>query len=805
MTTLLDLVERPIWVAWQTEPGDGGRHVKVPYAPGNGTRARSNEPNSWGTREAAAARAAHLPKPYEQGGVGLVLEAIAEGLHLGGVDLDACRDPSSGALAPWAREIVERFDSYVEVSPSNIGVKIFFVYATTDLIELRARTHVQDACTARRKGIGPKDPGIELYLAGRYFTVTDRQTSGTSDLRVVPLVDLWWLVEVAIPAFRGKVRAPKAEAPLSIEDIASAFNVILNDDLPWDEWNSIGMKIYAATDGSEEGYRIFDAWSRKASVYNEEATRARWDHYHRSPPDRVGPGSIIYLAQQAQPGWLSPSRAGKLTQAARLLKIAGQAELFHTPDNVGYADVEINNHRETCPIHGAAFGDWLVGQFYKQVGQPPNYQAMKGARGVIDSKARFDSVERQVYLRVARDGGKIYLDLGDASWRAAAIDSDGWRIIDRPSMRFRRSDGMLPLPPPEPGGDLRRDLRPFFNVATDDDFVLLVGWLLAAIGGRGPYPIVAATGEHGATKTSCIRVLRKVIDPAVLPTRSLSRSEEDLHIAAHNAFVLAFENVSKIEPWLSDALCRVATGGGFATRKLYENTNEVIFLGRRPIALDGIENFIERPDLADRTITLELTAIADDKRRTEGKLDAAFDAAHAKVLGALLDAAAHGLRRLPDISLKELPRMADAVEWITACEGALWDEGTFARAYKENREGGQVELLEGDPVAGALRTLMDNDEEVRDGAWDGTAKALLVALYNYTSDETRRDWRWPKTERALGGRLRRAKPGLKMIGISVDFSRGHESRVHLRRAQTKGQGRQPGLVEPPGERPNWEC
>jgi len=84
------------------------------------------------------------------------------------------------------------------------------------------------------------------------------------------------------------------------------------------------------------------------------------------------------------------------------------------------------------------------------------------------------------------------------------------------------------------------------------------------------------------------------------PVRSLSREERELMIAANNGYLLAFDNLSGLPVWLSDALCRLASGGSFAVRQLYTDDEEVLFEAARPILLNGIEEVISRPDLGDR-------------------------------------------------------------------------------------------------------------------------------------------------------------------------------------------------------------
>src|SRR5689334_4342940 len=122
--TLAALAAVPRWVAWQTEERNG--IAKVPYSP-SGAKARANDPRTWGIRAAAESQATRLLRPMGAGGVGLQL-GDHDGFALGGIDLDTCRDVSTGNLELWAVEVVERFGSYAEVSPSGTGVKVFFAF-----------------------------------------------------------------------------------------------------------------------------------------------------------------------------------------------------------------------------------------------------------------------------------------------------------------------------------------------------------------------------------------------------------------------------------------------------------------------------------------------------------------------------------------------------------------------------------------------------------------------------------------------------------------------------------------------------
>jgi hypothetical protein len=134
-----------------------------------------------------------------------------------------------------------------------------------------------------------------------------------------------------------------------------------------------------------------------------------------------------------------------------------------------------------------------------------------------------------------------------------------------------------------------------------------------------------------------------VIDPSAAPVRALPRDERELFIAARNGHVLAFDNLSGLPPWLSDTLCRLTSGGAFSTRRLFTDQDEILFTAARPVILNGIEDIITRPDLADRAILLMLAPIAERQRRPEHALWREFELARPRILGALLDAAAQGL------------------------------------------------------------------------------------------------------------------------------------------------------------------
>lgn len=121
-----------------------------------------------------------------------------------------------------------------------------------------------------------------------------------------------------------------------------------------------------------------------------------------------------------------------------------------------------------------------------------------------------------------------------------------------------------------------------------------------------------------------------MIDPNKSPARAMPRDVRDLMIMAKNSCILVFDNLSYLPSWFSDCLCRLSTGGGFATRQLHTDMNEVLFEEERPIVLNGIEELASRTDLVDRSIIFDLPVI--ERFRQEREFWERFEAAHPRLL-----------------------------------------------------------------------------------------------------------------------------------------------------------------------------
>ena len=372
-------------------------------------------------------------------------------------------------------------------------------------------------------------------------------------------------------------------------------------------------------------------------------------------------------------------------------------ELFRSRGGKVFADFYDGAIRKTWPVQSKTFSQWLTRKYF-EIETNCDAGQVRAAINQIEAQAQIDSPEREVFRRAGKFGDRLYLDLADEKWSAIEIDAAGWRVVQRPPVRFVRTPGMLPLPVPEKGGSIEA-LRSLVNVADEQDFVLVVAWLLAAMHCDIAKPVLAIRGGAGSAKSTLVEILRGLIDPHDPPYTALPRTELKLRTTAAESYLQAYDNISGLTMSMSDALCRFVTDGS-----------------NQPVIINGIWDIITRSDLSDRSVFIDCAPISDVQRRTQADVMATFARTRPQILGALLDAVAHGLRNQHQTHATGLPRMADFALVATACETKFWPAGTFRTAHDLNRAEVVEALIEADPVASAARSLM-----VRHQFWEGTS------------------------------------------------------------------------------------
>jgi hypothetical protein len=744
-SALAPLLERPRWVAWKWMTGKNGKPTKPPL--------QGRAPDKYASTTDAAtwcdidtAMRAYCDSKCD--GIGFALN----GSGFGAFDIDHCRDAKTGTIHPWAMELMRRCGSYAEITPSGTGVRIIGIASGPEL---------------HRKFSVPQADGMSVQIyrnAERYITVSGAQIGEEQQLANID-AETDAVASKLGNAKQTNSAGKNGSGSSKRRELDSLIRDGCGSDFGGDRSRALWYVIHQLLKRGDDAEEVI-------AIILNRGNRISDHVYDQPKPEAYARRQVERARSEAEANANKEKRPTKDV----LIELAQEAELFHTPEGTPYADFTVHGHRETWPVRSKGFKRWLGRKYYGQTRSAPNSEAMQAALGVIEARAHYDAPEQLIATRVAGLADRIYIDLCNDAWQAIEVDEDGWRIVDEPPVRFRRANGMLPLPAPESGGNIEA-LRKYLNLTAADGveaatadakFVLTVSVLLAYMRARGPYPVLVLAGEHGACKSTFAAILRSLIDPNASALRALAREDRDLFIAATNGWVLAFDNVSRLPDWISDTLCRLATGGGFATRQLYTDDDEKLFAAMRPIVLNGIEDFIGRPDLADRSVFLTLAPITDEARQSELEFWTAFEKERPAILGAVLDMVSHGLRYLPLTKLERTPRMADFTRWAVACEGATFKAGTFLNAYNANRQGAVETVLEADIVATTLRAFLAGRES---NEWTGPASKLLSELSDKAGETVTKSKEWPTTPNALSGRLRRASTFLRKVGINISFGR----------------------------------
>ena len=242
---------------------------------------------------------------------------------------------------------------------------------------------------------------------------------------------------------------------------------------------------------------------------------------------------IKHLASLATPlPYPNPDIGNAKPEAADPLSLFDEVEFWHTPDQRAFASIRRDGHWESFALESSAFKRLMAYEEYRANGKtPPSAKLDDMVRQMI-GQALFEGKERAAPLRIGKTAEGFALDLGTPDWSSVEITPEGWKIRQSKEPRFRRSNGVAGLPFPVSGSGDVSLLREFVNVGSEADFQLVVGWLLGALRADGPYPILVLSGEQGSAKSTVTKVLRALVDPSTLETRSFPGDERDLVIAA---------------------------------------------------------------------------------------------------------------------------------------------------------------------------------------------------------------------------------------------------------------------------------
>jgi len=483
--------------------------------------------------------------------------------------------------------------------------------------------------------------------------------------------------------------------------------------------------------------------------------------------------------------------AGRSTVAQRAVEVLiEEVALLHDEKRRAYMSTSTPTGGRLFYSLDSKAANLFIRERHHRTGEKPlSRNSLAEVVETLRARAIFDGPQMMVCRRVARVGDEVFIDIGTPGGEMVKITGAGWSIVNDAPVAFVRDDGFMPLPEPS-SGDVKEGLiDEFFSKLgiVGDNAVLLTGFLLNCLRGEGPFMCLLIEGQQGSGKTFLSEVLKRILDPNAVPRSRLPDDEKELMLQAGYYFLPVYDNTSGMKADLSDVLCAIATGGSIPKRELYTNDELHVLSACRPFVINGIGDFVTRPDLLDRAIPIQLEPIRE--RRREAELRREIEAMLPALLGALYTAVAQAFRAGENMPRDIFNiRMIDSARWITAAESALGFElGTFARTLNKRQIETASELVNNEPIVGCLRLVTEVAPFI------GTVLDLFerCCANRFTAG-------LPQTPVNLSKHLKRLAPALKPAGLHIRFEEKTKAGRLVRIWQD---GQDPVQAKPPSPRP----
>jgi hypothetical protein len=574
-------------------------------------------------------------------------------------------------------------------------------------------------------------------------------------------------------------------------------------------------KIYEGHNRHEAILRVIESLLRRnKGILTHEQIRKlsiEWNQIHCVPPldgdafarqwddavnftEKSGPNIKNNKERNFSSGQNTTSKADRVVEA---LRPHYHGRLFRDEYDIPHVAINVNGHLETLPIDSNRFKDWITRMFFKEQSTVLDAGILTNVISFMRAEGKFnDDVKKSpLSLRVAhrREHGllKWYYDLANDKWEFVEITSQGWTIKNN-QILFRRfpTEGSQVHPSREYDPDIYDkfiDLLLNVNVKEENkkEYKLsLKCYIISLFIPEIPKVVFTPSGDKGAAKSTMLRTIKMQVDPSPIPILTLPKSENEFIQQLYHNYLSYYDNVSILNEWQSDVICRASTGGGSSMRELYTNDEDIIRNFKRCVALNGINLAATKPDLLDRSLITTHTQIQDKDNKTEEEIAQKYEEIRPYVLGYILDILVKVLRfkeQNPNFKLDRYPRMADFAEYgeiISRCMG--YPQNEFYNSYINNIKSQSEQVIDTDSVASVLVHFMFVKYEDM-ARWEGTMTSLYSEL-ELVAEEIKISTTgkfWPKTPSRLARRINEIKQNLREMGLHIDKDRDDKTRSRI--------------------------
>ncbi|SLN66624.1 hypothetical protein PEL8287_03692 [Roseovarius litorisediminis] len=603
---------------------------------------------------------------------------------------------------------------------------------------------------------GGKRPVVALPLALKSIVLTPTQIDDTGAMQFVEGGEI--VLRKAQPQKTG----PKGSQRTKAVDLDAALQAFMKarPGGGYKGWSDAGFNIFGAF--GEDGPEHWLTYSKETDGFvSEKDVLDKWADIAKAGTCGPEPFWAYARAGGYAGGLPDDVQLGRKGDQAKVIldDVVNSLKLFRDPDGTAYARV---GPRRIMRIDSIEFADWLRRTAYAS-GVTPSQEQINLVVGIARAHA-YETVE-DVYLRVARKDGIIYVDLCDADDRILVISADGIDLIDgddESPVVFRRSR-QLPI---EVATGSLQDIRSMVNM-DDDQFVVFMACAVKMFFPDTPSPIVNLIGEYGSAKTSTTRVLRSLIDPVSAMVAPGSDRADDVLIRAWHNYVLTLENMSDLTK-LSDTLCGITTGMGFEVRQLFTNGDLFSIWVRRPVIVNGIDPSKYAADLISRMVEIELEK--PEKRMLESEFEQQLAESAPRMFMGAVGLVVEVLKVLPKIDPHEFAENVRLAEFGAIGEATARvlgkEPGWFIDMMVEAQDIAQDEAADDSATMQALESFQE--PVARRGKFWGTPQELLLELQQSAEMIGLNVSRLPMTAATLSRELNQLKPSLRKRGWEVD-------------------------------------
>ena len=443
--------------------------------------------------------------------------------------------------------------------------------------------------------------------------------------------------------------------------------------------------------------------------------------------------------------------------------------------------IDVKGHKETWSIKSAHARGILIQKMMSK-GIVPSTERFTTLKNLLEGEAYVSEKKYDIFNRVAKLDGSIWLDLTNNNHDAIEISEGIWKKKATPKPLFCRYNHHKPLTV-EPGSKEAFDrfisLLNLKDNEANHQTRLIMGYIGTLLHPSIPKAVLLPVGTQGSAKSTMLEQIRSLADPSATITLSIPRQSNELERVINHHYCAFFDNIQHLSSSQSDVLCRACTGAGINKRMLFTDDDDYICHYVRAVALNGITPYGFGMDLLDRSIRIELERIPDEKRRELELLRREYAELQPAATGYLLDCFAAALVNRDEVRA-DMPRLSRMADFIIMGESVSREmglaRGAWYNTYKQATQQQNIDSILNTTLGSAIYHFISNDERF-EGTPSELLKELKISAEYLGSNVKASDF--PQNANTLSRRLTTMSPGLEAMGIRVIKARGHDRIIKL--------------------------